>query len=177
MVFEKGNKKKKGKGLLIFDQVAEVFSAEKVLKRSNFKCRAVVPPLKFRKGCDLALEIELIEQPAIENILKKQNLVPLETIAWHEEMSEPLNVVQTVDYGNYILVKSGNMKLTFDINSGIVVNISGGGCPDIPYLHYSLLGKQLDQCPSPTEIGFTLCALMLQRAYEEALKIWEGKCS
>jgi hypothetical protein len=71
---------REGKGLLIFSQVAEVFSAEKALKKTYF-CQAVVPPLKFRKGCDLALEIELVEQSAIEKILKAQKLMPLEIVA------------------------------------------------------------------------------------------------
>lgn len=170
------NLRREGKGLLIFNQVAEVFAAEKALKKTYF-CRAVVPPLKFRKGCDLALEIELVEQPAIEKILKAKKLMPLEIVALKEEMSEPLSVVQVTEYGNHTMVKSGNMKLTFDNKTGIVVNVSGGGCPDVPYLHYSLLGKHLSQCPYPKEIGFTLCALMLHRAYEEALRIWEERCS
>jgi hypothetical protein len=72
------------------------------------------------------------------------------------------------------MVKAANMKLSFEKKSGIIVNTSGGGCPDIPYLHAEMIGKRLDEAPRPRDLGFTLCALMLDRALEESLTLWRG---
>jgi hypothetical protein len=47
------------------------------------------------------------------------------------------------------------------------VNISGGGCPDVPYLAKELVGKTLNEAPAPREIGHTLCGYALQLAFEE----------
>jgi hypothetical protein len=48
-----------------------------------------------------------------------------------------------------------------------VVDISGGGCPDVPYLATEMVGRRLDQAPSPRDIGHTLCGYALQLTYEE----------
>ncbi len=71
------------------------------------------------------------------------------------------------------MVRAGNMKLTFEEQSGMIVNTSGGGCPDIHYLHIELVGKRLDEIPRPKDIGHTLCALMLDRAVAGARDIWK----
>jgi len=72
------------------------------------------------------------------------------------------------------MVKAGNMKISFDNNSGMVVNISGGGCPDIPYLHAEMVDKRLDEAPRPKDLGYTLCAVMLDMAHQESLRLWKG---
>ena len=50
--------------------------------------------------------------------------------------------------------------------------LSGGGCPDIPYLNAAMVDKTLPAAPQPRDLGYTLCATMLQRAYEEALVLY-----
>jgi hypothetical protein len=37
-----------------------------------------------------------------------------------------------------------------------------------------MLDKILTQAPKPKDLGYTLCAIMLDRALEEALTIWNG---
>ncbi|MBA7684647.1 hypothetical protein ES703_93053 [subsurface metagenome] len=59
------------------------------------------------------------------------------------------------------------MKITVDKTNKKIVNISGGGCPDVPYLAQEMVGKPLADAPSPREIGHTLCGYALQLAYEE----------
>jgi hypothetical protein len=54
--------------------------------------------------------------------------------------------------------------------SRIIVNVSGGGCPDVPYLAQEMVGKSLNKAPSPSEIGHTLCGYALQLAYEEIMR-------
>ena len=162
----------RGRGLIIFQVVEEAIMAEKQLKQANIGCKLLAPPPQLRKGCDLALEIDLIEQPAIERTLKEKvyfvGIFPLQGSA------ELLNHVKINYYGKYTMVKAGNMKLVFDSESGVIVNTSGGGCPDIPYLNLQMVGKKLNEAPRPREKGFTLCSLMLDRAFEEACALWEG---
>jgi len=64
-------------------------------------------------------------------------------------------------------VRAANMKLTVDKETSLIVNVSGGGCPDIPYLAQAMVGRKLEDAPQPREIGHTLCGYALQLAYEE----------
>lgn len=175
----KNNRKKispkqmtKGRGLILFDSVEDAIQAEKVLKKSNYTSRLVAPPPSLRKGCDLALEFNLIEQAIIERLLC--NRVPYVAISPMTGTTELLNIMKIYDYETHTMVKAGNMKVTFANDTGIIVNTSGGGCPDIPYLHIELVGHRLDQISRPKEMGHTLCALMLDRAVEGAIEIWKG---
>lgn len=169
---DKPGQSQKDRGLVLFYTVEEAIQAEKILSKHNYKCRLVAPPPSLRKGCDLALDINLIEQPVVERLLAdKVSYISISPLTGTTEL---LNIIQTYDYGDYTMVKAGNMKVTFANDTGIIVNTSGGGCPDIPYLHIELLGHRMDQIPRPREIGHTLCALMLDRAVEGARDIWEG---
>lgn len=159
------------KGLVIFNTVEEAIKAEKLVRKNDLYCRLLAPPPELRKGCDLALEIRLVELPVINRILV--NGVPHQGIYPVKGNLELLDVVKVTHYEGYTMVKAGNMKLTFDDITGMIVNVSGGGCPDIPFLNIQLVGKRLDQAPRPKDIGATLCALMLDRALEESFMIWE----
>ncbi len=59
------------------------------------------------------------------------------------------------------------MKLTVDKETQNIVNVSGGGCPDVPYLAREMVGKTMADAPDPRKIGHTLCGYALQLAYEE----------
>jgi len=63
------------------------------------------------------------------------------------------------------------MKITLDKTTKRIVNISGGGCPDIPYLAREMVGKLLSEAPEPAMIGFSLCAYSLNMAYEEMIRM------
>ncbi|GAJ01360.1 unnamed protein product, partial [marine sediment metagenome] len=110
----------------------------------------------------------------IERLLAEKNAPYMDIFALAKGAQELCEVIKVTDYGRWTMVKAANMKLTFDKESGIIVNISGGGCPDIPYLHVEMVDKKLDQAPRPKEFGFTLCALMLDRAYKECLSLYRG---
>jgi len=79
-----------------------------------------------------------------------------------------------VDFGEWLMVRAGNMKIVVEKATGVIVNTSGGGCPDIPYLNHALVGKRLDEVPRPKDLGYTLCGLMLDRAYQEARAQLDG---
>ena len=163
-----------GDGLVIFQVVEEAIKAEKLLKEAGHQCKLVAPPPSLRKGCDLALEIQLIEKPAIQRTLENGD-ARFWDIVHISGTLELLQIVKIIPYDHHTMVKAGNMKLVFETSSGQIVNTSGGGCPDIPYLNLVLVGKKLIDAPRPREIGFTLCSLMLDRAFEEALILWQGR--
>ncbi len=122
----------------------------------------------------MGLEINLVEKVGISRLLKDRNVDYVDILSTNEGSLELLSVVRTTDYGQWLMVKAGNMKLVYDKANAIIVNTSGGGCPDIPYLHAEMVGKTLTAAPKPTDLGYTLCAIMLDRALEEALIIWNG---
>jgi len=163
-----------GSGLVLFMDVQDAIKAENVLKRAGCAVKLVAPPPQLRKGCDLALEINLVEKPGIERVFRQRDVAYASIIPLKIGTSELLEIVKVTDFGAWVMVKAGNMKLTFDKENGVIVNTSGGGCPDIPYLHAELIGKPLTEVSRPKDIGFTLCALMLERALEECLTLWQG---
>ena len=176
MAFLKRRQKIKfeGGGLVLFMDVQDAIRAEKVLKGAGYPVKLVAPPPELRKGCDLAVEINLVEQPGIERLLSRKDVAYVSVVPLKVGTSELLQIVKVTDFGRWVMVRAGNMKLAFDKESGVIVNTSGGGCPDIPYLHAELIGKQLTEAPRPRDIGFTLCALMLDRALKECLALWQG---
>jgi len=163
-----------GGGLVLFMDVHDAMAAEKVLKESDYAVKLVAPPPELRRGCDLALEINLVEQPGIERLLKEKETSYVSVLPMKPGTSGLLDIVKVTDFGDWLMVKAANMKLSFEKKSGIIVNTSGGGCPDIPYLHAEMIGKKLSEAPRPRDLGFTLCALMLDRALEESLTLWQG---
>lgn len=164
-----------GDGLVVFLDVKDALEAEKVLQRAGYAVRLVAPPPQLRKGCDLALEVNLTEKPGIEQAaLGQKDVAYVEIVPMKAGTAELLQVVKLTDFGRWVMVKAGNMKLSFDKETGVIVNSSGGGCPDIPYLHAELVDKKLHDVRRPKDIGFTLCAVMMDRALEECLEVWRG---
>ena len=179
MAFLKREQKVKfeGGGLVLFDEVQQAIIAEKALKSAGHSVRLVAPPPELRKGCDLAVEINLVEQPGIERLLDEKDILYISVAPIRLGTAPLLEVVKVTDFGDWVMIRAGNMKITYEKSSGIIVNVSGGGCPDIPYLHAELIDKGIDEAPRPKDIGFTLCALNLDRALDEcfALKLGERK--
>jgi hypothetical protein len=157
-----------GWGLFLFDDVAEALRAERVLRGARYEIRLVAPPPALRAGCDLAIALSPVERPGAERALRAAD-VALRGWADGPEGTRPLaSLVTAVDFGEHLMVRAGNMKITVEKASGTIVNTSGGGCPDIPFLNLELVGKRLADAPRPRDLGFTLCGLMLDRAFEEA---------
>jgi uncharacterized membrane protein YedE/YeeE len=166
-----------GDSIITFQDVSSAMKAEKALKTAGYEVKLVAPPPAMRMGCDLALEINLVEAPGIERQMQETHLPYVQILPLSKRLSRLCEIVKVTDFGNWIMVKAGNMKLSFEKNSGLIVNISGGGCPDIPYLHAEMVDKPLSRSPHPHDLGYTLCARMLQRAYEEALSNSRGEPS
>jgi hypothetical protein len=155
------------RGILVFEHTSEVIRAETVLKRAGWKIRVMGPPPEIRTGCDLVIEFPLIEELNILRSLESAGAKPLQVVPVNSPLLQPVDIFQTKDYGRYLMVRAANMKLTVDKETLTVVNVSGGGCPDVPYLAREMVGRTLSEAPAPEEIGHTLCGYALQLAYEE----------
>jgi hypothetical protein len=174
-----GSKKQnkfEGGGLVLFQAVDEAIAAEKILKAVEFEVKLVAPPPALRKGCDLAVEFNIVEKAGVERVLAQKD-TPFVEILPVKGAGELLDIVKIINFDNACMVKAGNMKLTFDKNSGVILNISGGGCPDIPFLHLSMVDKKITNVERPKDNGHTLCALMLDRAFVEALEIFRKEAN
>jgi hypothetical protein len=158
------------RGILVFENTSEVIRAENVLKKSGRAVRVMGPPPEIRTGCDLVIEFPLIEGLEILRSLEKEKISPLSVVPVSGPLLEPVNIFFTRDFGDYLMIRAANMKITVEKATRLIVNISGGGCPDVPYLAAEMVGKRLDDAPSPRSIGHTLCGYALQLAYEEMQK-------
>ena len=158
------------RGILVFEHTSEVIRAENVLKPAGWKIRVMGPPPEIRSGCDLVIEFPLIEELNILRTLQESDVSPLQVVPVNSPLLQPVDLFQIKDFGRYLMVRAANMKLTVDKETRSIVNVSGGGCPDVPYLAREMVGRSLFETPSPGEIGHTLCGYALQLAYEEMIR-------
>jgi hypothetical protein len=159
-------------GLLIFDSVNDVIQAEATLKKEAFDAiKVVAPPPQYRTGCDLAIQFPIMERMGIVRVLEESRNEPRDIIYVNEELMQPTEICSVKDFGQYLMVRSANMKITVEKDSKKIVNISGGGCSDVPYLAVELIGKTIDAAPTPRKIGYTLCAYTLEIAFNEARRV------
>ena len=167
------NKEFEGEGLILFREVSDAMRAERILNKVGYKVKLVAPPPELRKGCDLAVAVKLVEKLGIERVLKQNDASFVEIVPLNFDSPEILDIVKRVDFSEWVMVKAANMKITFDARTTEITNVSGGGCPDVPYLYSMLVGKRLADAPRPNDIGHTLCALMLDVAYMHCLNAAE----
>ncbi len=155
------------RGFMVFENTSEVIRAENILKPTGRPIRVMGPPPEIRTGCDLVIEFPLMEELEILRLLAAEQLAPLKTVPVTGPLLVPVEIFFARDFGAFLMVRAANMKITVEKASLTIVNISGGGCPDVPYLAAELVGKRLDRAPSPGSIGHTLCGYALQLAYAE----------
>ena len=163
-----GDKRDKvDRGIMVFEHTSEVIQAENILRKGGWEIRVMGPPPEIQSGCDLIIEFPLIEELSLFRTLEKEGIPPLEMVPVTSPLLQPVGLFQIKDFGEYIMVRAANMKLTVEKTTGKIVNVSGGGCPYVLYLAYEMVGKTLTNSPSPREIGHTLCGYALQLAFEE----------
>lgn len=158
-------------GLFLFDDVPSAIKAEKVLGSLGYAVKLVAPPPHLRAGCDLAVALPRVEQVGAERALAEADA---HAVGWADSADEQCEITDLVTaqrLDHWLMVRSGNMKITVDTRDRRIVNTSGGGCPDIPYLNLQLVGKLVDDVPRPKELGYTLCGLMLDLAFVEAVRM------
>lgn len=155
------------RGILVFENTSDVIQAENVLKKSGWSVRVMGPPPEIQTGCDLVIEFPLIEELNMLRELKNVQIEPLSVVPVTAPLLAPVDLFHTKDFGDYLMVRAANMKITISKNDLKIVNISGGGCPDVPFLAQAMVGKTLAQAPRPRDLGHTLCGYALELAYEE----------
>jgi len=160
-----------GGGLILFETTHDAMKAEKLLCEENIKIRLVAPPLSKRTGCDLGIEFNIMDRVLIDRIIRARKISHIAVDELEEDSSRVLELVDLTDYGEFIMFKAGNMKLTVNTETKTIVNVSGGGCPDIPYLNIELVGKKIKDAKRPRDLGFTLCALMLDKAFTKCCEL------
>ena len=158
------------RGILVFENTSDVIQAENALKQAGWSVRVMGPPPSIQTGCDLVIEFPLIEELNILRELDNAGVSPLKVVPVTAPLLEPVSLFQNKDFGEYRMVRAANMKITIDKKDMKIVNISGGGCPDVPYLAQEMIGKTLLEAPRPRDLGHTLCGYALELAYEELLR-------
>ena len=155
------------RGILVFENTSEVIRSENILQKGGWQIRVMGPPPEIRTGCDLVIEFPLVSGLEITRALSAGGIEPLKIVPVSDGMLEPVSIFFSRDYGDFLMIQAANMKITVDKQDLKVVNISGGGCPDVPYLAAQMVGRRLDESPEPRSIGHTLCGYALQLAFEE----------
>lgn len=111
---------------------------------------------------------ELVSQARVLDVLEREGLAPSQVVSAHDVLLEPVSLFQIKHLDDrWLMVRAANMKITLDTADGRIVNISGGGCPDVPWVAHRLCGLRLDEAPDPLTLGQTLCCYSLQKAFEE----------
>ena len=156
------------RGLLVFDHTGEVIRAERLLRAAGLAVEVKGPPPELRTGCDMVVVFELVLQARVMETLDQEGLRPSQVVSAHDVLLEPVSLYQIKRLDNrWIMVRAANMKITLDTADSRIVNISGGGCPDVPWVAHKLCGLRLDEAPEPLSLGQTLCCYSLQKAFEE----------
>ncbi len=155
------------RAILVFQHTSEVIRAEHVLKQAGINVAVKGPPPEVNTGCDMVIEFLMISELQIFRILQERKIKPLQVLPVQDRLLEPVSLYHVKDFGDYLMVRAANMKITVAKDDLRIVNVSGGGCPDVPYLAEKLVGEKLGDAPEPRSLGNTLCGYALQLAYEE----------
>ena len=155
------------RGILVFHHTSEVIEAESHLSEAGLDVRVMGPPPEIQTGCDMVIEFPIMHQLQALDILEQKRIKPIQVTAVQDHLLEPVSLYNIRDFGDYLMVRAANMKITVDRQSLKIVNVSGGGCPDVPFLAEQLVGRPLHEAPEPRRFGRTLCGYSLQLAYEE----------
>lgn len=165
MFFKK--KEVKPVGLLLYSNIQDVICSHSVLQKEGLGVSLVPPPADIAIGCDLAIQLNPAEVEMAKSIMKKGAILPGQLYYVGCSIKPIENLAQIIEIEpGYIMSKCNNIKVTIDKENKEIVNLSGGGCPDVPYVAHELIGRSLDNCPEPIEIGSTLCTYMVQLAID-----------
>ncbi|MBN2141413.1 MAG: DUF3343 domain-containing protein [Desulfovibrionaceae bacterium] len=167
----KADRKGVERGFLVFENTSEVIRAERVLRESGRRVRVMGPPPEIRTGCDLVVEFALMDGLDVLRELEAAGVAPLDLVPVESPLLKPVDMYQVKDFGAQLMVRAANMKITVDKSSLEIVNVSGGGCPDVPFLAGELAGRRLGDAPRPRDIGHTLCGYALDLAFEEIKRL------
>ena len=161
------------RGFLVFQHTGEVIQAERCLQAAGFPVEVKGPPPELRTGCDMVVTFPLLMESAVRRALEGERLSPMSVVPVSGPLLEPVSLYRVVDYGDWFMVQAANVKITVERASGSIVNVSGGGCPDVPYLASLLVGQSIAGAEEPRVQGHTLCSYALQKAFLKARRLWK----
>jgi hypothetical protein len=156
-----------GQGMILFENTSDVIAAESCLKKNGLPVRVMGPPPELRTGCDMVVEFPLMVELKVSETLAQARIHFIRIVPVQDVLLEPVSLYQVKELGEFLMVRAANMKITVRKSDRQIVNVSGGGCPDVPYLAENLVGKTLYDAPEPRTMGKTLCGYALQLAFEE----------
>ncbi len=176
-IFSKDSKDAGGvseRGIIVFHHTSEVIKAESLLREAGLDVKVKGPPPEIQTGCDMVIEFPILYQLQVTETLKKNRIEPIQVVAVQDHLLEPVSLYNVKELGDYLMVRAANMKITVEKSSLVIVNVSGGGCPDVPFLAEELVGRKLFEAPEPASQGQTLCGFSLHLAYEEMKRRCRG---
>jgi len=155
------------KVLLLYSNIKDVICAHSLLQKKGLAVSLVPPPPDVAIGCDLAVQLAPAEVEIFRSLVSGGMLLPgkLHYVSCAVNPVENLAQIAEIEPG-YLMARANNIKVTIDESNNEIVNISGGGCPDIPLIAHQLIGRFLHNSPEPIDIGNTLCAYMVQLAMD-----------
>lgn len=156
------------RGIAVFAHTGEVIRAENALRDAGLAVEVKGPPPHLRTGCDMVLVYDLLQELRVRDVLETARVQAMDFVHAEGQLLEPVSLFHVKDLGEWLMVRAANMKITVRKDTGCIVNISGGGCPDVPYLAACLTGLTLAEAQEPRRLGQTLCCYSLQKAFEEA---------
>lgn len=161
-------------GMFVFANTGEVIQAESILRSGGFAVRVMGPPPALRTGCDMVVVFPLMHAFAASTLLEQKGLPPLRSVPAGETLLSPVSLFVVKDFGPWLMVRAANMKITAEKATRRIVNLSGGGCPDAPWLAALMTGRLVDEGALLREQGKTLCGYALHLALEELKRILDG---
>ncbi len=118
------------KALICFDYIYHAMRGKHVLEQAGFDMREVSPPVEYRTGCDLALELSSKDVEAAERALAENKVLVMDTLFLPKDTrlapAYLSRLIKVTDFSDYTMVRCGNAKITYRKGVGTIVNISGG---------------------------------------------------
>ncbi len=161
-------------GFMAFRHTGQVLAAQKALVEAGLKPNIKAPPPSLREGCDMVLEFPAEEESVYLAVLATRHLKPLKVMAADGPLMAPESLFRRSDYPGQVMVSAANMKITINRLDGLIVNVSGGGCPDVPALAARMLGRRIDQVIAPADLSRSLCSFSLTQAKDEAERLFRA---
>jgi hypothetical protein len=86
------------KSLILLNDVREAVKAEHLLRVKKLDIKVVAPPPEIRIGCDLSIEINLLDSYVVEKILKVYGIKPIKLVHLDNAQLKPTDMIKEVDF-------------------------------------------------------------------------------
>lgn len=153
--------------MFLFRVAGDAIFAESALKKDGINASLAQPPRNITRGCELAVKLPFSSQFSAMKTLDTRGVPYLDVIATSVVEDLPCEFISQKQIGDYFMTRVGNMKVTVD-SDGMVVNVSGGGCPDVLRVARLIIGKKAgagnDSIKVIEDNTHSLCGYLLKKA-------------